>query len=124
MQSGNNRKYFYFYGNEKNKHSRFDNKSSFIGRMLNVSVGAWLISIAVTILFSAGPVHGQFFVQPMKLEPKSRANKMINTAIKLHSFDPNEVLNITLNVVELDQNPDGSWRIFNPDPNSVDYEEG
>jgi hypothetical protein len=124
MRSGNKRKYFCFYSNRKNKHGRCDDRSPLFERMLNVSIGTWLISIAMTILFSAGPAHGQFFVQPMKLEPRSRANKMINTAIKLHSFDPNEVLNITLKVVELDQNPDGSWRIFDPDPNSVDYEAG
>jgi hypothetical protein len=124
MRSGNNRKYFCFYSNEKHKHARCDNRFSLMNRILNVSVGAWLFSIVVTILFSAGPAHGQFFVQPMKLEPKSKANKMINTSLKVHSFDPNEVLNISLKVVELDQNPDGSWHIFDPNSNSVDYEEG
>src|SRR4030042_2432838 len=123
MRSGSNRIDFYFYGNRKNERRNCEGRSSSIHPARNVPVLVGLVFIAVTILVSAGPVCGQFMVQPMKMEPKPRANKKIVTSIQLHSFDVNEVLDIDLKVVELDQNPDGAWHIFDSDPNSLDYEE-
>lgn len=124
MLSGSNRKDFCFKGSWKNNHSNCECSSSLLRRTQNTPVHVWFISIAMTILFSSGSVFGQFIVQPMKFEPKSKANRMVKTTLQLHSFDPEIVINIDLSVVELDQNPDGAWHIFDPDPNSIDYEEG
>jgi hypothetical protein len=61
----------------------------------------------------------------MKLELAVTPGKLIKSALEVHSFDPNELYNINMSVVELSQAEDGSWAIIEPndptDPNSPFY---
>ncbi len=117
MQSGNNRKDICCYGNHKSNRSDGGLNRSFVNRIFNVPVVVWFIT-AVVIMFSNGSALGQYMVQPMELKLNPRAGRLIKTALQIHSFDANSVLPIDLKVVELGQEEDSEWLIFDPDPNS------
>ena len=82
----------------------------------------WIIAIGAALLVSAGPAFGQFTVQPMKLELAVTPGKIIQSALRVQSFDPDEIHNINMSVIELSQSEDGAWAIIEPnnltDPNS------
>jgi len=63
---------------------------------------------------SSYPAFGQFTVQPMKLELAVTPGKLIKSLLHVRSFDPDEVHNITLSIVELNQLEDGAWDIIEP----------
>jgi hypothetical protein len=72
----------------------------------------------VATLVSAGPVFGQFTVQPMMMEIQIRPGKTVKQGPEIRNLDPNETHTIDLSVVELGQNEDGSWKIIeSDDPN-------
>jgi hypothetical protein len=79
----------------------------------------WIVAIGVAMLVSAGPVFGQFTVQPMKMEIQIRPGKIVKSGLEIQNLDPNETHTIDMSVVELGQNEDGSWKIIEPnDPNT------
>jgi len=98
---------------------------SFTYQVFNGAGLVWLIAIGVALLISSYPAYGQFTVQPMKLELAVTPGKLVKSALNVQSFDPNELYNITMSVVELSQSEDGSWAIIEPndltDPNSPFY---
>jgi hypothetical protein len=75
--------------------------------------------MGVALLLSAGPVFGQFTVEPMKLEIQVTPGKIVKSLVRIRNADPNERHTIDLTVVELTQSEDGAWAIVEPnDPNS------
>ncbi len=89
-----------------------------------MSVRFYLIIISLVMLVSAGPAFSQFVVQPMTRELQVKAGRIYQTELAIYSLDPNAVRRVNLKIVELGQNEDGSWRIIDTDPNSIDYEAG
>jgi hypothetical protein len=81
---------------------------------------ALAIIIALSVFFSGGSAFGQFVVQPMKMELSLMPRQLFQTALSLQSFDPNEVHEIDLTVVDLTQYEDGQWRIIEPDDKDFD----
>lgn len=117
MRSGNNRKDFCCYNNQKKEQSSHKLNRSLLNHVFNVPVAIRLIVITAVMSLSAGSALGQYMVQPMQLNLNPRAGNMLRTALQIHSFDPNQVLSMSLKVVELGQEEDSGWLIFNPDPN-------
>ncbi len=70
--------------------------------------------IAIALLASAGPVFGQFLVQPMRMDLAVRPGRIFKTTLDLQSLDPNEAHSIELSVVDLTQWEDGEWQIVEP----------
>jgi hypothetical protein len=85
----------------------------------------WVIAVGASLLALSGPAFGQFTVQPMRLELTVTPGKLIRSALRVQSFDPNEVHSITMSVTDLGQSKDGSPAILEPndvtDPNSEFY---
>jgi hypothetical protein len=85
----------------------------------------WVVGVGAALLVLSGPAFGQFTVQPMRLELTVTPGKLIRSALRVQSFDPNEVHNITMSVTDLGQSKDGSPAIIEPndvtDPNSEFY---
>jgi hypothetical protein len=117
MRSGNNRRDI-CYGNRKGSLSDCEQKQFFMNRIFRVPVLIRLITIAMAMFLPAGSALGQYMVQPMELKLTPRAGRIIKTALQIHSFDANSVLPIDLKVVELGQEEDSEWLVFDPDPNS------
>ncbi len=124
MRNVNNRKDFCCYYNQKNNGSDCGRNSYVVNQIPNVPVLVRLITIVAAMLLSAGSALGQYMVQPMELELQPRAGKLVKTALQINSFDANGVITIDLKVLELSQEDDSEWLIFDPDPNSVDYVKG
>jgi hypothetical protein len=82
----------------------------------------WIIAIGAALLVSAGPAFGQFTVQPMQLNLSVTPGKLVKSELRVVSFDPNNVHDITLSVTELTMSTSGDWEIIEPnnlkDPNS------
>ena len=95
---------------------------SVTNRIVNGAGLIWILAIGAALLVSAGPAFGQFTVQPMKLELAVTPGKLVKTVLYVKSFDPNELYDITMSVVELTQSEDGAWAVIEPnnltDPNS------
>ncbi len=108
--------------NNTNKSDNNKPRQSGANRIVDRAGLIWIIAIGVAFLVSASPAFGQFTVQPMQLELAVTPGKLIKSAIRVQSFDPNDVHDIYLSVVELSQMEDGSWDIIEPnnftDPNS------
>lgn len=119
MRSGNNRKDICCQGCQKSNRSDCEFDRSFIKRIFNVPVVVWFITIVVIMFLSIDSALGQYMVQPMELKLNPRAGRRITTAMQIHSFDANSVLPIDLKIVELSQEEDSGWLIFDPDPNSL-----
>ena len=121
MRNGNNRTDSCLSNNQENSNSHYEQHRFGLVRFMNVPVLVLLIAITVTMILPSGVAFGQYMVQPVELKLQSRVNKQINTALRIHSQEENQNLEIELKVVELSQAPDSEWQIFEPDPNSVDY---
>jgi hypothetical protein len=82
----------------------------------------WIVAIGAALMISAGPAFGQFTVQPLQLNFSVTPGKLVKSTLRVQSFDPNNVHNITMSVTELTQSIDGAWQIIEPndlkDPNS------
>ncbi len=106
----------------KNKGDNGRSRQFVANRIVNGAGLIWIIAIGAALLVSAGPAFGQFTVQPMKLELAVTPGKIIKSALRVQSFDPDEVHNINMSVTELSQSEDGEWAIIEPnditDPNS------
>jgi hypothetical protein len=125
MRNGNNRKGSCLSNNQENSSSYCEQHKPVLVRFLNVPVLVLLIAITVIIILPSGVAFGQYMVQPVELKLPSRVNKEIRTALRIHSQEDTQNLEIELKVVELSQSPDSEWQIFDPDPNNkVDYVEG
>ena len=71
--------------------------------------------IALSVLVSwGGTAFGQFIVQPMRIDLPLMPKQKFQTSLGLQSFDPNEVHEIDLQLVDLTQWEDGQWRIIEP----------
>jgi hypothetical protein len=108
--------------NNTNKSDNNKPRQSGANRIVDRAGLIWIIAIGVAFLVSASPAFGQFTVQPMQLELAVTPGKLIKSDLRVQSFDPNDVHDIYLSVVELTQLEDGSWDIIEPnnftDPNS------
>jgi hypothetical protein len=98
-----------------------DTSSNNSGIGLNF-VRLYPVIISVVMFISAGPAFSQFVVQPMTKEIQVIAGKTYQTELTIYNLDPNTVSKVNIKVVELGQNQDGSWRIIDTDPSSVDYD--
>jgi hypothetical protein len=77
--------------------------------------------IALSVLVSwGGTAFGQFIVQPMRMDLPLMPKQRFQTALSLQSFDPNEVHEIDLSVVDITQWEDGQWRIIEPNDTTFD----
>jgi hypothetical protein len=121
MRNGNNRTDSCLSNNQENSSSYCEQHGLGLIRFLNVPVLVLLIAIIVAMIFPSGIAFGQYMVQPVELKLQSRVNKQINTALRIHSQEESQNLEIELKVVELSQALDSEWQIFEPDPNSIDY---
>ena len=85
----------------------------------------WIIAIEIALILSAGPAFGQFTVQPMKLELQVTPGKIVNSTLRVQSFDPDETHTINMTTTELSQLDNASWDIIEPnditDPNSPHF---
>ncbi len=108
--------------NNTNKSDNNKPRQSGANRIVDRAGLIWIIAIGVAFLVSASPAFGQFTVQPMQLELAVTPGKLVKSELRVQSFDPNDVHEINLSVVELNQSEDGSWDIIEPnnltDPNS------
>ncbi len=124
MHNGSNRMDACLSDN-KNKSDNGKPSQSVANRLVNGAGLIWIIAIGAALLVSAGPAFGQFTVQPMKMELAVTPGKLVKTELRIQSFDPNDIHNINMSVVELGQSEDGSWNIIEPnnltDPNSPLY---
>ena len=105
---------FCLNGNNMNKSDNGRLSPSVTNQVFNGSRLIWIIAIGVALLMSSYPAFGQFTVQPMKLELAVTPGKLIQSILHVRSFDPNDVHNISLSVVELSQYEDGSWEVIEP----------
>ena len=122
MQNGNKGKDFCSYNSQKREQSSCKLSGSLVGRIFNVPFVIWMVVIIAVVSLSADCTFGQYMVQPMQLDLTPRAGNRLKTALQIHSFDPNQVLKLSLKVTELSQEEDSGWLIFDPDPNSeLDY---
>jgi len=107
---------------DQNKSDNGKSRQSVANRLVSGAGLIWIIAIGAALLVSAGPAFGQFTVQPMKLELVVTPGKIVKSELRVQSFDPNEIHNINMSVVELGQSEDGAWNIIEPnnltDPNS------
>ncbi len=78
------------------------------------------VVLAVSLFVSGGAAFGQFIVQPMRMDLPVLPKQVFETAMNLQSFDPNEVHNVVLSVVDLTQWEDGQWRIIESDDKDFD----
>jgi len=77
--------------------------------------------IALSVLVSwGGTAFSQFIVQPMRMDLPMMPKQRLLTSLGLQSFDPNEVHEIDIEVVDLTQWEDGQWRIIEPNDNTFD----
>jgi hypothetical protein len=81
---------------------------------------AFAIIVALSVLVSGGSAFGQFIVQPMRMDLPLMPKQRFQTALALQSFDPNEVHEIDLTVVDLAQMEDGQWQIIEPNDTIFD----
>jgi len=81
---------------------------------------AFAIIIALSVLVSGGSAFGQFIVQPMRMDLPLMPKQRFQTALSLQSFDPNEVHEIDLTVVDLTQLENGEWEIIEPNDTTID----
>jgi len=81
---------------------------------------AFAIIIALSVLVSGGSAFGQFIVQPMRMDLPLMQKQNFQTALGLQSFDPNEVHEIDLTVVDIAQFEDGQWQIIEPNDTTFD----
>jgi hypothetical protein len=78
------------------------------------------VVIALSVFVSGGSAFGQFIVQPMRMDLPLMPRQRFQTALSLQSFDPNEIHEIDLTVVDITQFEDGQWRIIEPNDNTFD----
>ena len=78
------------------------------------------ICFALSVFVSGGSALGQFIVQPMRMDLSLMPKQRFETTMSLQSFDPNEVHEIDVAVVDLTQWEDGQWRIIEPDDTTFD----
>lgn len=78
------------------------------------------VVIALGVFVSGGSAFGQFIIQPMRMDLPLMPKQQFQTALSLQSFDPNEVHEIDLTVVDLTQWEDGQWRIIEPNDTTFD----
>ncbi|MBW7988668.1 MAG: hypothetical protein FVQ84_01410 [Planctomycetes bacterium] len=81
---------------------------------------AFAIVIALSVFVSGGSAFGQFIVQPMRMDLPLMPKQRFETSLGLQSFDPNEVHEIELSVVDLTQQENGQWLII--EPNDKDFD--
>ena len=78
------------------------------------------IIIAMSMFVSGGSAFGQFVVQPMRMDLSLMPKQRFQTSLGLQSFDPNEVHEIDLTVVDLTQTEDGQWQIIEASDTTFD----
>jgi hypothetical protein len=81
---------------------------------------AFAIIIALSVLVSGGSAFGQFIVQPMRMDLPLMPKQRFQTSLSLQSFDPNEVHEIDLTIVDLAQLENGEWQIIEPNDTTFD----
>ncbi len=121
MRNGNNRTDSCLSNNQENGNSNNEQHGFGLGEFLNVPVLVLLIAMIVTMVLTSGIAFGQYMVQPVEIKRGSRVNKQINTALRIHSQEESQTIEVELKVIELSQAPDSEWMIFDPEPNTPDY---
>jgi len=78
------------------------------------------VVIALSVFVSGGTTFGQFIVQPMRMDLQLMPKQQYQTSLSLQSFDPNEVYEVDLTIIDLTQWEDGQWRIIEPNDTTFD----
>ena len=81
---------------------------------------AFAVIIAMSIFVSGGSAFGQFVVQPMRMDLSLMQKHRFQTSLSFQSFDPNEVHDIDITVVDLTQTEDGQWQIIEANDTTFD----
>jgi len=81
---------------------------------------AFAIIVLLSVFVSGGSAFGQFIVQPMRMDLPLMPRQRYETALSLQSFDPNEIHEIDLTVVDLTQEENGQWQIIEPNDTTFD----
>ena len=76
-------------------------------------LGRALLGIGLAVLFS-GEACAQFIVQPMQINVDARPGSRVRKSFKLENRDRYESQYVKISVVDLVQERDGSWAIFDP----------
>ena len=87
-----------------------------IGVARKMSLLCRLVALMFVLFGLAGPVFGQFTVQPMKLDLQmtSRSDKILPQVINIKNTDPVETQTIYLTIVDLTQDINAEWQIIEP----------
>lgn len=111
-----------FIMNRCNKNKCFKGKN-----LVNSSVLFYLLTAGLAIFISSESAIAQsgYLVQPQRIDIGVKARERYVGELKLHNFDPNEIIHVDLKVMELTQSPNGEWLPFTTDPCSIfDYYPG
>ncbi|MBN1973042.1 MAG: hypothetical protein JW787_05350 [Sedimentisphaerales bacterium] len=105
--------------------NRFNKHECFTGRNFrNSSVMFYLFIFVIAIFISSESAIAQsgYLVQPHQINLGVKPRERFVGELKLHNFDPNEIITVSLKVIELTQSPNGEWLPFDTDPCSpFDY---
>ncbi len=90
---------------------------------IKFSILFYLLLISLTSFLFTGSVHAQgFAVQPAIISYDTHARTNTPWVLKLHNFNVDEAITLNLKVIELTQDPSGSWLPLSTDPCDVyDY---
>jgi len=72
------------------------------------------IVITVAMLLSAETAFGQLIVQPMRIDLTPPPGRRFKTSFEIQNYDPNQIHNVKLALVDISQWEDGRWRIIEP----------
>ncbi|UCF14291.1 MAG: hypothetical protein JSW59_12825, partial [Phycisphaerales bacterium] len=85
-----------------------------IGVACNMPLLCRLVALTVVLLASAGPVFGQFTVQPMKLDLQVTSGKLLPQVIDIRNTALEETHTIDLTIVDLTQDINADWQVIEP----------
>jgi hypothetical protein len=80
----------------------------------------YIIGITIAAFFYADPAYGQFIVQPLIIQIPAAPGELVRTEIQLQNHDTEEIVPVSMSVVDISQAEDGSWIMVGPDTNDVD----
>ena len=76
---------------------------------------ARILGIVAIVLLAGSTAFGQFIVQPMKVEVGAFPGREMTKRLTIENLDENTVRSIDLRLVDVTQDPDGTWQEIEPD---------
>jgi hypothetical protein len=122
MQTGITKMAYRLYRNQIMSNYRTKSEKSGLNIFPPTSRWLHLFIFCLIMLISSKPAFSQFLVQPMIKELDAKPGTLYPIPLDIDSLEPNSVITATLKIVDLGQSEDGSWRIVDTDPQSMDYD--